>query len=71
MIKFGLIKDFLGGFNLKKFTLTLPIAIVFLSLCILFSAVLISNSIREAFNDPYGWELLNERLIDLIDVMKK
>ncbi|MFS0600101.1 hypothetical protein AB1L16_25840 [Peribacillus frigoritolerans] len=51
--------------------LTLPIAIVFLSLCILFSAFLISNSIREAFNDPYGWELLNERLMDLIDVMKK
>ena len=69
MIKFVLNKDFLGGFNLKK--LTLPIAIVFLSLCILFSAFLISNSIREAFNDPYGWELLNERLIDLIDVMKK
>ena len=69
MVKFGLDKDVSGGFYLKK--LTLPIAIVFLSLCILFSAFLISNSIREAFNDPYGWELLNERLMDLIDVMKK
>ncbi|MDM5283881.1 hypothetical protein [Peribacillus frigoritolerans] len=49
--------------------LSLPFAIVILGFCLLFSAIIVSNAIREGLTDNQGWELLNERLIELIDVL--
>ncbi|WP_161497061.1 hypothetical protein [Pradoshia eiseniae] len=50
--------------------LSLPAAIVILAICILISGMMISGAIRDGLSNMYDWDELNQRLMEIGDVLE-